>query len=252
MCVITEDDIRRRLSELKNSENKEMIISKKDILTPSAKSYLTEKNVTIKYSEDREQERVIMAEVDEKQDDYQYETVFGMKLQEKPEHMTHLRGNLLVFKDHPRIALRGKIDSLEAEIICAQILAEKHHMSKLVKDLQEAINFIRSLLRSEITGERVDDFKVAGLTPEEMRDQSYHPSKYFGMRHRLPSYTMGEIVSSLNKLRTMARSTELVAYKAFKDEYGAVERNDIIRGFNRLSSLFWVFMFRVMADQYKD
>ena len=31
--------------------------------------------------------------------------------------MTHLRGNVLVFKDHPRIAFRGYIDLLEAEIL---------------------------------------------------------------------------------------------------------------------------------------
>ena len=35
---------------------------------------------------------------------------------EKPEEMTHLRGNLLVKKTHPRIAFRGKLDSLEAAI----------------------------------------------------------------------------------------------------------------------------------------
>lgn len=32
---------------------------------------------------------------------------------EKPEHMTHLRGNLLVPKTHPRIAFRGQLDSLQ-------------------------------------------------------------------------------------------------------------------------------------------
>lgn len=36
---------------------------------------------------------------------------------EKPEHMTHLRGNLLVPKTHPRIAFRGQLVSLQAEII---------------------------------------------------------------------------------------------------------------------------------------
>lgn len=256
MCVVTEDEIRKRLSEKRGVSDKEIVISKKDILTPSAKSYLIEKNITIKYAEEQVAEKTVMAEVTDneptKGPEAAYETLFGMQLQEKPEHMTHLRGNLLVFKDHPRIALRGKIDSLESEIIMVQILAEKHHMSKLVKELQEVIVFIRNLLRCEVSGERIDTFKVAGLTPEEMRDQSYHPSKYFGMRHVLPSYTMGEIVAALNRLRTITRETELVAYKAFKDEYGAVERNDIIKAFNRLSSLFWIMMFKVMSDKYKE
>ena len=38
----------------------------------------------------------------------------GMELTEKPEGMTHLRGNLLVPKTHPRIAFRGKLDTLIA------------------------------------------------------------------------------------------------------------------------------------------
>ncbi|MGL4737546.1 MAG: cobalamin adenosyltransferase [Cellulosilyticaceae bacterium] len=260
MCVVTEDEIRKRISEKRGVSDKEIVISKKDILTPSAKSYLIEKNITIKYTEEQVAEQVVIVEVADKQPEnikneeipYEYETIFGMKLQEKPEHMTHLRGNLLVFKDHPRIALRGKIDSLESEIIVVQLLAEGRHMNKLVKELQEVILFIRNLLRCEVSGERIDTFTVAGLTPEDMREQSYHPSKYFGMRHVLPSYTQGEIVAGLNRLRTMTRETELVAYKAFKDEYGAVERNDIIKAFNRLSSLFWIMMFKVMTDKYKE
>ena len=55
----------------------------------------------------------------------EFETIFGVKLAQKPEYMTHLRGNLLVFKDHPRIALRGKIDSLEAAIILLQLKAQE-------------------------------------------------------------------------------------------------------------------------------
>ena len=35
----------------------------------------------------------------------------------KPEHMTHLNSRELVSKAHPAIALRGKLDTLEAEIL---------------------------------------------------------------------------------------------------------------------------------------
>ena len=41
----------------------------------------------------------------------------GRECAEKPEEMTHLRGNLLVSKTHPRIAFRGQLDSLLAEIL---------------------------------------------------------------------------------------------------------------------------------------
>ena len=85
----------------------------------------------------------------------------------------------------------------------------------------------------------------------ELREHSHHPSKYYGIRHFLPNYKQGEMVAYLNKLRTLTRETELIAYKAFKDEYGQVSREDIIKSFNRLSSLFWIMMFKYLAGKYK-
>ena len=50
----------------------------------------------------------------------------GRECAEKPEEMTHLRGNLLVSKTHPRIAFRGQLDSLLAEILLLQSLSLIH------------------------------------------------------------------------------------------------------------------------------
>ena len=65
--------------------------------------------------------------------------------------MTHLRGDHLVYKDHPRIAFRGAIDSLEAEIIVLQTITEKQHLHTLTEDLEEIIKTIRWLLRCEVS-----------------------------------------------------------------------------------------------------
>ena len=48
----------------------------------------------------------------------------------------------------------------------------------------------------------------------------------------------------------MARQTELAAYRAFRDENGAVTREDILQGLNRLSSLLWIFMIKLKAGKY--
>lgn len=208
-----------------------------DIVTPSAKSYLQEKHIEIIYDESTAQGG-------------QFTTFFGATLAEKPEHMTHLRGNLLVFKDHPRIALRGKIDSLESAIILVQLKAKAQGKEQLIRDLEEIITFIRHLLRSEVSGEPVEAFVLQGLDAPALRDQSHHPSQYFGIKHFLPTYEHGEIVSELNHLRTLTRETELAAFKAFQGLQGEVERVDIIRAFNRLSSLFWIMMFKELAGQY--
>lgn len=171
-------------------------------------------------------------------------------LQPKPEHMTHLRGDQLVYKDHPRIAFRGAIDSLESEIILLQLLTEEKHLSKLTADLEEIIRAIRHLLRCEVSGEPVGEVKLQGLTLEELRDHSHHPSKYYGMKHFLPDYKKGEIPAHLNRLRTLARETELTAYRAFRREDQSVEREDILTVLNRLSSLFWIMMFQYLTGAY--
>ena len=169
----------------------------------------------------------------------------------KPEHMTHLRGDQLVEKDNKRIAFRGAIDSLEAEIILYQTAAEKKALTKLVEDLQETIVIIRRLLRCEVSGEPVGEVLMLGMDTDTIHDHSHHPSKYYGVSHFLPTYKHGEIVAYLNKLRTKARATELIAFSAFKTENG-VEREDIIRVLNRLSSLYWVMMFQYLTGKYGD
>ena len=39
----------------------------------------------------------------------------------KPEHMTHLNSREMVYKTHPRILLRGKLDTLESEILLVMV-----------------------------------------------------------------------------------------------------------------------------------
>lgn len=168
----------------------------------------------------------------------------------KPEHMTHLRDNHLVYKDHPRIAFRGAIDSLESEIILFQTITEQRGLDQLTRDLEEIIKAIRWLLRCEVSGEPVGEVTLQGLNTDELRAHSHHPSQYYGIRHFLPTHKHGEIVAYLNRLRTRTRETELAAYRAFKTETGDVEREDIIRVLNRLSSLFWIMMFKYLKGMY--
>lgn len=170
----------------------------------------------------------------------------------KPEYMTHLRGNTLVYKDHPRIVFRGKLDSLEADIILVQVKAEKKHLHGLYQDLEEVIRTIRMLLRCEVAGEAVGSICLQGLNEEELREHSHHPSKYYGRRHFLPTAEHGEMVGELNRLRTRTREAELASYAAFKEESGDVSRADIQKVLNRLSSLFWIMMFKYLEGYYKE
>lgn len=132
MAVITEEAARRLTAD----GRREVRLAAEDIVTPAAKTYFQEKRVTL--STDQAPSEAM---------EDRYTTVFGAVLSEKPEHMTHLRGNLLVFKDHPRIILRGKIDSLESAIILVQAKALEAGDSALSAELEEVITFIRHLLQ---------------------------------------------------------------------------------------------------------
>lgn len=253
MSVLTEEELRKELKDINLDVLKEFVIEKGRIITPSAISFLNEHNIALKYAGGAKKMDVETNEKDVKEESTskeKYETIFGVTLDEKPEYMTHLRGNLLVFKDHGRIALRGKFDSLEAKILEVQVLCHKEKLNKLVDDLQEILLFVRNLLRCEVSEEPVDEFFLLGMDAAELRDRSHHTTKYYGIGFTPPSYKLGEVVVSLNSLRALTRETELVAFKAFKDENGKVERADIIRALNRLSSLFWIMMFKYRAGEY--
>lgn len=238
MELINEAYIKKLINEGTLKENGTINVNDNQLFTPSAIEYLHDKNIKVVHSNNTP-------------DNKEYNTVFGGVLTNKPEHMTHLKGNILVFKDHPVIKYRGALDYLESRIILAQIVAEKEGYNTLVTDLEEIIGLVRKLIRIEITGEKLDDFKLIGLSAGEMREHSHHSTKYYGVSHFLPSYKQGEIVANLNVLRTLSRKTELVAYDAFKDADKNVSRNDIIQALNRLSSVFWIMMCKFIKGLYK-
>ena len=205
-----------------------------DRLTPSAQAWLQQEHIELIHGEQRPPKV--------------YETLFGGTLTEKPEHMTHLHGNVLVFKDHPRIAFRGMIDALEAEILLAQQAAHREGFSRLVRDLGEILAFVRSLIRADVLGEPVKEVRLLGLTAAELRERSHYPQKYYGQSHFMPSYRDPAPLLAVNKVRTVVRQTELAAYRAFRDENGAVARSDILLALNRLSSLCWILEIRLRAE----
>jgi ethanolamine utilization cobalamin adenosyltransferase len=176
----------------------------------------------------------------------------GEKLDEKPETLTHLRGNQLIEKDAPLIVFRGKVDTLTAMILEAQILGGEMENAAFIRDLQEILVFVRSLLSAEYQGTPLGTFRVLGLSSGELRERSHHPEKYFGCKHLLMDYTMGALSLRLNLLRTAARETELAAVSAFKDEScpGKSLRPDIVEALNRLSSIFYVLMFAYLPEHF--
>lgn len=167
---------------------------------------------------------------------------------EKPEFMTHLSGNRLVLKNHPRIALRGKLDSLQSAILIAQAeIGANAQCAWLVELLEDVLANVRNLLRCEVMDEEVGDAPLMGLNSDELRDRSHHPQKYYQIPPMmLPHHSMGLPYLRLNALRSQAREAELAAMDAFWVD-GKMTNPAFLRSMNRLSSAFHILMCQCAA-----
>ncbi len=209
---------------LRNREGKRVFyLAKGDQLTSSARDFLSRERIDILPAEQAGQER--------------YALLNGGWLEKKPEHMTHLNSQYLVPKTHPRILFRGKLDTLEAELLLCQQAAPH-----LVTPVGEVLALARRLIRCDVLEEPVPQEKLCGLTEEEQRKRSHFPQDYYGQPHFMPSVTDGEGILQLNRARCAAREAELAAVEAFSDREGNPTREDILRALNRMSSMLYLLM----------
>jgi len=159
----------------------------------------------------------------------------------KPEFMTSLSGNRLVPKTNGRIAFRGSIDTLEAEVIEAQVLANEMGEGHYCACLEEILNLLKALMAAEVKDTPLQPFSLFGMDEEEIQRRSHNMD---GGRFHFPAYTQGPLAARLNKLRAMVRETELLGVRVFgpHEAEDSSPREDIILALNRLSSaLWWLF-----------
>ena len=157
--------------------------------------------------------------------------------------MTSLSGDRLVPKTHRRIAFRGIIDTLEAEVIEAQVLASERGEEGLCGNLGEVLGFLRAIMAAEVKESPLPPLPLFGMELEEIRRRV----KEMKGPPLLPAYTQGALAARLNTLRAKLREAELLAVRVFGPEgnhggTGPSEREDIIMALNRLSgALWWLF-----------
>lgn len=266
MKILTEASLRNELKGENLIKIKEFVIEEGTIVTPSAKSFLIDKKIAIVYKQ-QDSKKISENYININEDvsknltsapsnlpDFKktsFEGVAGGFYDKKPEHMTHLYGAKLVNKDHPIIAFRGAIDCFEAKIMEVQINALKNYQHTLVEHLQQIIEYVQIILKAEVTKKTLEQINLLDLNSDEIRERSHNPKKYFDINHFMPTYKHGETVIMLNILRTQVRSLEIVAYNAFKDEYGLPKRGDILEALNRLSSIFYIMMFKALKNEYE-
>jgi len=163
----------------------------------------------------------------------------------KPEHMTHLDACALVSKTHPRIRLRGKLDSLEALLLQTQLLARELGRGESERALGEIYVLAQRVLAAEVKGEPLGAFTLLGLDSAGLRAQSHDPKGFAGLDgHPVPRLEQGGLCLALNFLRTQVRETELAAAQAFCRKDGNVERPDLLEALNRMSSAVYLLFLK--------
>ena len=209
---------------VRNREGKRVFyLAKGDQLTSGARDFLS-----------RERIEILPAELARAES---YRLLNGASLEEKPEHMTHLDAQILVPKNHPRILFRGKMDTLEAELILCQLVSQR-----MVTPVGEILALARRLIRCDVLKEPVPEGTLCGLTEAEQRKRSHFPQDYYGQPHFMPGVEDGEVIARLNRARCAAREAELAAVTAFSDREGNPTRPDILRSLNRMSSMLYLLM----------
>lgn len=214
---------------IRNREGRRVfILGKHDTLTPSARDFLHRERIAILPPEEAKPQV--------------WKLLGGGFCEEKPEYMTHLNGEFLVKKTHPRIAFRGWVDSLEAELL----LGGKEY-PHLQQELGEILALTRQIIRCDVLEEPLKLTGLCGLTEEEMRKRSHFPQQYYGIPHFMPDFSDKGVVLCLNRIRTIARQTELSAQHAFADREGQPTREDLLQALNRISSMLYILMLREKA-----
>ena len=211
---------------IRNRDGKRVFyLGKGDQLSIDARDFLRRERIEILPAEKARPER--------------YRLLTGGYMEEKPEHMTHLCGDVLVSKTHPRIAFRGAMDTLEAELLLCGAALPAYR-----QELQDVLDLARKILQCEVLEKPLETEKLCGLTQAELRSHSHRPQDFYGQPHFMPAMSDSEAVLRLNKVRTAARDAELKAVAAFTEKEGQVVREDILRGLNRMSSMLYILMIK--------
>jgi ethanolamine utilization cobalamin adenosyltransferase len=159
--------------------------------------------------------------------------VCGQPVHHKPDHLTQLDAGHFAPKTHPRIKLRGRLDSLHALIMLVAAEARRYHLPRLAEGLDTLAAYCREIQSAEYHARAVQPLVMLGKSDEELHALSHWPDKHLGLAHLVPGADDHAILHWLNVTRTQTREVEVLAL-----EMQAAP--DLARALNRLSSAVYV------------
>lgn len=163
----------------------------------------------------------------------------------RSESMTHLDASCMVPKSHPRIVLRGKLDTLLATTVLVQTQFDpKNRLSPYLKEcLADVADWVMQVLAAEVSGGVLNRCGMGGMDADTLHAVSRDPKRYLGLDPFMPNAGMGGNAALLNWLRALVREAEVSAAQS------GLNRADIGNALNRLSSAVYVLVLLTLAAE---
>lgn len=176
-------------------------------------------------------------------------TACGTPVHEKADGQTQLNASHFAAKTHPRIALRGRVDSLHALVLMAEHESLATGKPQTAAGLSTLAAYCRELISAEYNERPVAEAAVGGLDLEEIHRATHDPRGVLGIDHLTIDGSASMLQQLLNMLRTQAREVEIVAFEAFPSPHHAYGAS-ICHALNRFSSIVYFLQLRLaMNDQ---
>lgn len=173
-------------------------------------------------------------------------TTCGTPVTHKPGSLTQLNAHHHVPKTHPRIKLRGRVDSLHALVLLVQRLAAQRGDETLARDLGTIAAYCRELTSAEYNERPAGELGLHGWDAAAIHRATHDPVGALGVEHLTIDSTDAELQHWLNLARAQSREVEILALETFDSPhhpYGA----SICHALNRLSSAFYFLQLRLAA-----
>lgn len=173
-------------------------------------------------------------------------TTCGEVVEHKASGLTQLNAYHYAPKTHPRIKLRGRVDSLHSLTLLIQRLANDRGYPELARDLGTVVAYCRELTSAEYNERPVAELQLREHDAERIHAVTHDPSGTLGIEHLTIDETDPELMHWLNVARTTSREIEITAMEAFPNPHDP-SGSSICHAFNRLSSAFYFFQLQLAA-----
>jgi len=247
--VVTESELRDQLRRPGHGDT--VIVPEGARMSPSARDFVNQWNLVVV-------ERAPVARVLARRDwdmpssfpvtptDGPCCSTCGGHVVDKPSSLTQLNAHHYAPKTHPRIVLRGQIDSLHALILLVQSMARDAEANQARSCLGTLAAYCRELMSAEYNERPCAPLELDGAAEADVHHATHDPLTALGIDHLVINDTEPVLQHWLNVARTQARELEITALQTFVSPhhpYGA----SICHGLNRLSSAIYYVALRLKS-----